>query len=324
MTGCEMPGIVVIAEEPSDPPPLPLPPAPGAPTAPTDGPGSGDDPGGGGGSGDCSKSGPATAVPAFLFPTPDEAPTTKRISPPDDPPSGDNPTSGDDPTSGEDCGNGEDDGEEEEPPADEPMSKAELIELYEMECGYTNPQTQDDAFEVDARYALGHSAPGEFRFPDGISQPDGVKRGVLIDGAPNYSYFRAMLEVKHKESGLLEGSQTRKYIDELARPYAELPGYETTWPPFLVIASLSTNSELRYFDDGGATLQHAKQNGINVFHVTLRKAETGQMYLKGRTVGMVTTWRNSDGTLVQSPSSDTITESYEFEVLCKAEEAESN
>jgi len=38
-----MPGIVVVAEEPSDPPPLPLPPAPGASTAPTDGPGSGDD-----------------------------------------------------------------------------------------------------------------------------------------------------------------------------------------------------------------------------------------------------------------------------------------
>jgi hypothetical protein len=205
-----------------------------------------------------------------------------------------------------------------------PVSKNELEDLYVNECGYTRPQTQDDAFEVDARYALGHSDPGGFRFPDGISQPDGVKRGVLIDGTPNYSYFRALLEAKHKESGLLQGSQTRKYIDELARPYTELPGYETTWPPFLVIASLSTNSELRYFDDGGATLQYAEQNGINVFHVTLQKDESGQMYLKGRTVGMVTTQRNSDGTLVQGPSSDTITESYEFEVLCKAEEAGSN
>jgi hypothetical protein len=179
------------------------------------------------------------------------------------------------------------------------VSKAELVDSYENECGYTNPQTQSDAFEVDARYALGHSAAGGFEFPDG-SVPDGVKRGVLIDGTPNYSYFRALLEVKHKESGLLRGSQTRKYIDELARPYTELPGYETTWPPFLVIASLSTNSELRYFDDGG------------------------QMYLKGRTVGIVTTQRNSDGTLVQSLSSDTITESYEFDILCRAEEAASN
>lgn len=135
-------------------------------------------------------------------------------------------------------------------------------------------------------------------------------------------YFRALLEVKYKESGLLEGSQTRKYIDELARPYTELPGYETTWPPFLVVASLSTNAELRYFDDGGATLQYAEQNGINVFHVTLQRDVSGQMYLKGRTVGTVTIQRNSDGSLVQRPASDTITESYEFNVLCSAEEAE--
>lgn len=92
----------------------------------------------------------------------------------------------------------------------------------------------------------------------------------------------------------------------------------------LVVAFLSTNSELRYFDDSGATLQYAEQNGINVFHVTLQKDEDGQMYLKGRTVGMVTTQRSSDGTLVQSPSSDTVTESYEFEVSCRSEEAASN
>jgi len=204
-----------------------------------------------------------------------------------------------------------------------PVSKNELEDLYERECGYTNELTLGKAFEVDARYALGHSAPGGFEFPD-ESKPDGVKRGVLIDGSPDYSYFRGLLEAKYKESGLLEGSQTRKYIDELARPYVELPGYETTWPPFLVIASLSTNSELRYFDDGGATLRHAEENGINVFHVTLQRDANGQLHLKGRKVGMVTVQRNSDGSLVQRRASDTITESYEFTILCKAHEAQSN
>jgi len=34
--------------------------------------------------------------------------------------------------------------------------------------------------------------------------------------------------------------------------------------------------------------------------------------------------RNSDGSLVQRRASDTITESYEFTILCKAHEAQSN
>ena len=60
--------------------------------------------------------------------------------------------------------------------------------------------------------------------PFKIEGEAGVKRGVLIDGSPNYSYFRALLEVKYKESGLLQGSQTRKYIDELARPLHRATG----------------------------------------------------------------------------------------------------
>jgi hypothetical protein len=204
------------------------------------------------------------------------------------------------------------------------VSKADLVQRYVEECGYTNSGTQDKAFEVDARYALGFGAPTSSEFSQ--SSPDGVKRGVVVDGVVNPSFYRAIMEAKHSEGGdLIDFNQTERYLSELARPYRELPGYETQWPPYLAIVSLSKNQELRYLDDRGQTLERAAELGINVFHLTLYSdSETGGMSLRGRKIGMVTTSRDPDGTLTQRRSTSTLTERYDFEILCKAHEAQNN
>jgi hypothetical protein len=217
-----------------------------------------------------------------------------------------------------------DDSDDEPEPADEPVSKADLEQKYIDECGYTNSGTQDKAFEVDARYALGFDAPTRSEFSQ--NSPDGVKRGVIVNGAVNPGYYRAIMEAKHKESQLIgDARQTEAYLNELARPYRELPGYETQWPPYLAIVSLSNNQELRYLDDQGQTLTRASELGINVFHLTLYSdSDTGAMSLRGRTIGMVTTSRDPDGSLTQRRSTSTLTERYDFEIRCKAHEAQDN
>ena len=233
-----------------------------------------------------------------------EAPTTKRISPPDDPPSGDNPTSGDDPTSGEDCGDG-DDGEEEEP-ADEPMSKAEFMELIQEACsdipGLTSPDDPDDYknfYQASVRASLNAVASfpiqrdvgagsNDSAHPQLTNPVDGFIEAVVNEetGQLVPGLVSGILEVKFSEdpggSGSIKGNQYRRHFEDLARA-DQLAGVPIRNSQLYLLVTLSSfdnlqslGSSYRYND----ILDEASGKDISVLHARLVR-EGGEYYLEG-------------------------------------------
>jgi hypothetical protein len=201
------------------------------------------------------------------------------------------------------------------PVRDEPVSKAEVVELIRDACsdvsGVTLPGDDGrlgDYFESSVRKSLNDALPEDRKFnydlPDTDTHPrltadvDGYATAVTVDGAPLSQFLSAILEAKFSErpSNSLPSDQWQDHIDDLSRSYNEMRNeiaddeYTIAKPQYLIV----TNSQFSDIGDLGGDQSiripsYAASRNVNVMHLRVTKNAYGQYRLSGDLIGTADT-----------------------------------
>jgi hypothetical protein len=195
--------------------------------------------------------------------------------------------------------------------ADDPVSKAEVVELIREECsdvpGVTLPGDDGrlgDYFESSVRKSLNDALPEDRKFnydlPDTDTHSrltrdvDGYATAVTVDGTPMDQFLSSILEAKFSErpSSGLSSDQWQDHIDDLSRSYNEMRDeipddeYAIAKPQYLIV----TNSQFSDIGDLGGDESiripsYAANKNVNVMHLRVTKNAYGQYRLSGDLIG---------------------------------------
>jgi len=201
------------------------------------------------------------------------------------------------------------------PVRDEPVSKAEVVELIRDACsdvsGVTLPG--DDGrlgpyFESSVRKSLNQYLASDRQFkydqPDTDTHPgltrdvDGYATAVTVNGVSMDQYLSSILEVKFSErpSNNFSTDQWEDHIDDLSRSYSEMQSeiaddeYTIAKPQYLIV----TNSQFADIGDLGGDEStripsYAESKNVNVMHIRVSKNDYGQHRLSGDLIGTADT-----------------------------------